>query len=273
MTRKEIAQGLRNKSITFANMGHSVNPIIEQLESPYGGNNLERKEIYCFNCGKNLGLKMVDNVILTFPEECITVHIQEKKKLEADINLPTGEVVFQNFFRKDKLHHGPTNEFGYSDINSLFGRKTLMDYLASQDVGYGQMGNMSVSIYSNLEDEILVCDAYMDEKISNLNDVEQYPEDFEEEDIKQAKIDGKFAKAFQEYIDKRQIVRLGKISLSMWRWVCADMSVLEKAKEKIDDDAIVFNVNKGTWHVEHYFEFAYRGNDNSIYSKLTFKPE
>ena len=272
MTRKEIAEGIKNKSITFDKMGHRVNPIVDQLENPYGGTNLDNKEIYCFNCGKNLGLKMEDKV-LSFLEECITIPIQENKKLEADIKIPTGEIVFQNFFRKDKLHHDPTNEFGYPDINSLFGRKTLMDYLASQDVGYGQMGNMSVAIYSNLEDEILVCDAYMDEKISNLNDVEEYPEDFEEEDIEQAKKDGKFAKEFQEYIDKRAIVRLGKISLSMWRWVCADMSILEEAEEKIDEDAIVFNVNKGTWHVEHYFEFAFIGKDNSIYSKLTFKPE
>jgi len=272
MTKKEIVEGIKDNSITFNKMGHRVNPIIEQLESPYGGNDLERKEIYCFDCGKYLGLKLTDN-ILSFVEECITIPIVKSKKLEADIKIPTGKVVFQNFFSKDELHHDPKNEFGYPDINSLFGRKKLMDYLSTQDVGYGQMGNMGISIYSNLNNEILVADRHIEDSISELEDIEEFPEEYSPEYVEQIKQDAKFAKEFQEYIDKRGIVKLGNISLSMWRWVCADIAILEKAEEKIDDDAIVFNVNKGAWHIEHYFEFAYVGMNNLIYSKLTFKPE
>ena len=155
-----------------------------------------------------------------------------------------------------------------------------MDYLATQNVGYGQMGNMAVAIYSNLKDEILVADSSMEELIGNVEDVEESPDLWSEEEAKQVMEDGKYAKPFRDYIKSRNMKFLGKISLSVWRWMCADKSVLEEAGEKIKSnegrsykEAVIFNVDKGDWVIEHYFDFAYEGMDNSIYSKIKLKNE
>ena len=273
-----ISEGLENKSITIDRKGHATNSISRQLKDD-NDMSLSWHKIYCFNCDKYLGLVLNDDV-LSFREECIAKPITEAGKLVSTINLPTGEIVFQNCFQVDRLYEDPNNKWGPPSINSLIGRKALMDYLATQNVGYGQMGNMAVAIYSNLKDEILVADSSMEELIGNVEDVEESPDLWSEEEAKQVMEDGKYAKPFRDYIKSRNMKFLGKISLSVWRWMCADKSVLEEAGEKIKSnegrsykEAVIFNVDKGDWVIEHYFDFAYEGMDNSIYSKIKLKNE
>lgn len=69
----------------------------------------------------------------------------------------------------------------------------------------------------------------------------------------------------------------GKISCDVWRWKCADTSVLEKYGTIIDEDFmednIVIEVPKGEWNIKHYYDLIsdedYNKN-NRIIAVLTF---
>lgn len=244
MHKKTALELLKNNKLKIDGKSHVFNKIEHQFEEEWGPQNVESQRIYCFNCDKHLPLT-VEGDTITFKEECIAKPLKDVGKLEATITVKTGELVFQNFFRTDNLHHDPDNEWGPPSINSLIGRKKLMDYLATQNVGYGQMGNMSIGVYSNMKDEIIISSAYLSEER------------------------GEKAKQLKKYFKENNFRKLGNISLSMWRWQCADKSVLEEHNEVIREDAVIINVESGEWQIEHFFDFAYESD--VIFSRLKLK--
>jgi len=241
-------------------------------------------ERQCFDCGATMYIVIKDETTLSLiptpaywklrdegavreniskydyqikPEEipsCEAKSLKRKKKLVSEIEVPSGELIFQNFFKTEKLYVNPKNRYGHPDINSVLGRNVLMQYLAKQNVGYAQMGNMSVSIH--LKDdgtEIIVTNPY-----------------------------GYDGEKDEEYeIEFEGFKQIGMISLDVWRWQCADKKVLEEAEEPIKEistktdtyaDAVLAKVKKGKWRIEHYFDFFTRKDDekrNPIYSKLS----
>jgi hypothetical protein len=241
-----------------------------------GFSGMERQ---CFDCGSRMYIVLQDENTLTVvptsaywdirekggerekinkydyvikPHEipaCEAMSLRKKKKLVSEIEVPTGELIFQNYFEKEHLYCDPKNKHGHPDINSVLGRNVLMQYLATQNVGYGQMGNMSVAVFVRKDGtEIIVS------KRDSYDDKGDYEVDFVGFDF------------------------LGEISLSVWRWQCADKSVLTANDEPIittDDrrrtyhDAIHAKVKRGKWKIEHYFDFM-RDDDkgNPIYSRL-----
>jgi len=66
-------------------------------------------------------------------------------RIITEINLPSGDLVIANFFKEKEIYDVPN---GDSSINSLLGRIKLAEYLSKLDVGYGQMGNIFLSIYN-----------------------------------------------------------------------------------------------------------------------------
>jgi hypothetical protein len=140
-----------------------------------------------------------------------------------------------------------------NSICSISGRFNLMKYLATKNIGYGQMGNMSVNVFLNKAgDEIIIGTDH----------------DY----------DGN-----REYTVKHKgFNNLGSISLSVWRWMCGDLQVLREHGEPIPDnlkvntqtdddyaDCILTKVQPGTWVIEHYYDFCKR--KDIIYSKLYLK--
>ena len=102
-----------------------------------------------------------------------------------------------------------------------------MQYLANRNVGYGQTGNMTLAVFvSNDRKTILIASPYNDEHEENT-------------------------------IEGYELV--GKICCNVWRWQCADTSVLEKYGTTIDEnfieDNIVIDVPKGEWNIKHYYDF------------------
>ena len=92
--------------------------------------------------------------------DCSCKTLRDAGKLVSEINVPSGDLLFKNFFNKKELYEMP-KERGYHSINAINGRNELMQYLASQNIGYGQMGNMSVSVFVNTNgDEIIIGDNY-----------------------------------------------------------------------------------------------------------------
>lgn len=172
--------------------------------------------------------------------KCEGEELSKTKCLTAEIQAPTGQIAIQNCFDTEEIYELPKEvRYERPTINCLLGRDRLMQYLASKDVGYGQMGNMSIYIYANSE-EVLVID-----------ENEERPN-----------------KKLKAYLKTGKYKRLGEISLRVWRWMCADVSVLEKYGEKPKD--IVATVQPGTYIVEH-FAHSLRRKALPIYSRIRLK--
>ncbi len=232
--------------------------------------------VYCFDCGINNSIVLIDENTLALientkyyntykksdgvkfedikPCECET--LRKEKKLTATINVPTGNLIFTNYFKEEKIYSFPKEIKSFHSINSVNGRKELMDYLATQDIGYGQMGNMSVDVFvKNTGDEIIIGGSY-----------------------------GYNEKRGEYVIKHRGYKNLGSISLSVWRWMCGDTDILKAHKEElpknlkpskcVEDenykDYIWAKVKPGKWKIEHYFDFVTDEDDDEkqIYSRL-----
>lgn len=220
-------------------------------------------KVYCWECDAQLSPVLIDNTLYFFPwynyfdisekngqkydyllkkediEDCIFHKMGITDKMVTEIDVPSGKLVFQNFFRNKEIYDSHNiNEEG---INSLLGRYKLMQYLASKNVGYGQMGNMSINIYRKFDGKEIIIS----------NDGYRYDEENGERWVT---MDG--------YKD------MGEISLDVWRWQCADMETLKKFNEEIEEDAIIIDVKPGRWVIEHHFDIQ---PDDDIYSKIYLK--
>ena len=299
MKVEDVVSGIKDGSITVLKNNHITNPILRDIEDRMKyykhirfGDSICDVEIYCFNCDLRLNLFLLDektvgfyhgdkydfyskktnnNISIHDIKQCNGSHFLEQRKLVSKIHCPTGNIVFKNYFNAEHLHTDPSNKWGYPGINSLVGRNMLMQYLATQNVGYGQMGNMGVSIYSNSKDEIIVT-----ENTSSLEEQMYDDPDYTEEEIEYAYRNHKNADKrkklicdFKQYLEERNLKYIGSLSLQVWRWVCADQKVLEDNGEIIDSN-IIANVDKGDWVIEHYFEI-FMDREIIIYSKLKLK--
>ena len=266
----------------------------------------DTREVYCFNCGQRSALVMVDENTLSLLDTMTTTDLHDKwkekhgtlkgfkvhmdddipmcsvidlvnsGKMSVEIECPTGEIVFQNYFKTDRLYDYPEDVNQYEDensINCIKGRYSLMKTLAKENVGYGQMGNMSVNVFKNDPGtEVLIGGDYYYDK-----------------DDQEHEFNGNNFDHFPQY---KGFKNLGSISLSVWRWQCADKQVLIDANEPLPEehsahswsdveeaplqrwaDTIIASCQPGTWVVEHYFDLQRGGDkkDNMVYSRLYLK--
>ena len=87
----------------------------------------------------------------------------------------------------------------------------------------------------------------------------------------------------EESIEHEGFTNLGDISLSVWRWQCADIETLKKYDEELpewkDDfqievdykDMVMANVKPGKWDIEHYFDLQSDKEMKGVYSRLKLK--
>ena len=197
-------------------------------------------------------------------EKCDLYDIMIAKKLTSIINVNTGKLVFKNHFDTECLYCDPNNKYG--SINYIVGRNKLMQYLATQNVGYGQMGNMSITIFSNEKDEILI-GREGDYVYENLRYYEQHPEAFGEEEKKEYEVLKVKCDEFNTYLKTGKFKKIGEISLGVWRWMCADKSVLDLHGETIKKhDHVIANVIAGKYLIEHYYDL--QRSEEFVYSKI-----
>lgn len=252
------------------------------------GQSIADMEQYCFNCDANMYVKMLDEKTIGYVPtgkywdiaeksgtkygfkiskkdipECECKHLTKAQKLTTTINVPSGKLIFQNFFRSEKL--SDPDDYSKPGLNSILGRNEIMQDLAKRNVGYGQMGNMSVEIYANKEEIIIGnCeDGYLD----NEYYYEQHPEKIDDD----WKEETKNYKKFKSRLDKGKFKHLGSISLGVWRWMCTDETFYKENNEKQGeyDDQVIVKVKKGTYEINHYYDFPRNGD--YIYSTLKFK--
>ncbi len=226
---------------------------------------MDSPEMHCHNCGEKHRLIIRDKVITMAP----TYH-QEKEGIidttctfadgiptkVVNLDIPSGDIVFQNYFRvkdqdrnDDTVYDPKEGKYGELSVCDHQGRTNLMNKLAKNGVGYGQMGNMSLSLYINPErDKIILGDCYPDD------DCEATP-------------DPEYTKAMKEGYKA-----YGMLSLGVWAYYCVDRSkmieynteelekgyntIIESKDGENEDygEQLIANVKKGTWTLTHYYD-------------------
>jgi len=191
--------------------------------------------------------------------------------LKSKIKIPTGELVFQNKFENEELYgftEEETEVIKPQSINSILGRNQLMQHLGKKGIGYGQMSNMEITLWSNQLDEIIIGNDIQYE----LEDLEYYVKSnkprIKPSDLYTFENDIRYMKAFTKMLEEESFVKLGDMYLETWRWMCADASVLDEYKEK-RKGPIIAKVSPGTYEIEHYFDFC-RQKD-FVYSRIKMK--
>lgn len=250
------------------------------------GDSFIDSQLYCHDCGARMYVSLIDDKTIVLSEsrkywdisdtkpdrynfkltpedmkklECEMSKLGIVDKFVAEINVPSGELIFANHFKNEDTYEIKKDK--YRSINDLSGRYELMQDLAKRDIGYGQMGNMSVTIFKKKDGtEIIVGGEYGYDESDDLCE---------------------FTITHDGY-DK-----LGEISLGVWRWQCGDKKILvEKFGEKISkklkevknpkyhEDMVLANVTPGKWVIEHYYDFPhskYSEGKKEIYSRLYLK--
>lgn len=185
---------------------------------------------------------------------CVVHEIREAGMIATEIDVPTGELLFINFFAEDNNHHVPNEYDSENSICHLGGEKNLAEHLAKRNIGFGQMGNMYITVFTKGDDEILIGD---EDKAYRFSD------DFYDYDPVL------YEKAIKVYDG---VKKHGDISLDMWRWCCADKSLIKELgeeehveKKMKQGETVTVSVPKGRYRIEHYY-----GIDRSqiVYSRL-----
>lgn len=208
-------------------------------------------EAHCFGCGCDLPYILKDantiTVGLTYEQQKDnetdnTCPMKDQgKSFSFEIRVESGKLVFANYF-DDRRTDDQGNEveiFEPEDkyarkfsLNCALGRMNRTKYYAVQhNIAYAQMGNMSIGVFVNkARDGIIIGDT-------------------ERRSIKSHKF-------------------VADISLAMWRWMAADLAVLEKHGIVPDEDSIVLDVVNGVYRVTNYYEFFDSWGESPIYSTL-----
>jgi len=245
-------------------------------------------EFYCFKCGERMMYALLDeNTIGLSPSysmkkmdiwDCTCKFKDGEKQHSYHITVPTGKLVFVNFFddrkpyiendknrdcyiNKDKKEmkiFEPKEKWSEEfNLNTHLGRIGLMNHYSSKhNIAFGQMGDGGIGIYTNKNrDRIVISCAYLANRLTDKDGDKQYLTKIE-----------KFLKEYR---------KVGQISLEMWRWMAADMSVVEKNKIPVKinkndyNKDVLLKVKKGKWKVTHKYRTDDCNEDKDIeYSVL-----
>lgn len=191
-------------------------------------------DVVCSLCGEN-SLKMFLKT-----EELLTVgnfiysgqkaEVLEKPCLFKDglnpfetlINLPTGTLLFGNFFAEIPDCSKEDKYTSAWDLNHERGRRNIAQYLADQQCGYLQAGGFNVYIYRHkIRDELIIskCDIFETEECGYL----PIPE----------------ANSYS---------LMGAISCEKWRVMWCDIfNLASRGFKKLDESYVEVQVSAGNW--------------------------
>lgn len=248
MTYEEIVNFTENPLFDYGT--HQIRPItknnfrltsIRFLHKKAGINEFNPSDLitdcYCWLCGERY--KLSQNLIWNpktktmYFGDCIGYEVKE----ECDIHITENTLLFKNFFRNEVIKENKTN----SSIESVVGRRNLMQKYASLGIGYMQLGNCSVAIAINKnQDEILF---YNETEESETNAPDGY--DF-----------------------------YGEISLEMWRLMFKQTKAKphKPSKDWLYKENIKVPIKQGVYHlINHYRDGGLIENTFEIFGKMKLK--
>lgn len=191
--------------------------------------------------------KMSETEAIKFTKQIAEVYNRKYTEIK-ELNIPTGWLVFANFFANtdNKYLFDIDERLKYENeysINNKFGRQTCMNYLAKHhNLGYVQLGNTSCDIYKVNENKIYITATWFEDK------------------------DGK------DILPPTEWKLLGNICCNVWRVEFIDNSFLT-ARENFNRerfnkmDNVMANVAPGKWTVRNYYG---DGSDKSLAKKFGY---
>jgi len=280
---------------------HKRNVIFyEQRKMIAGDRPIDRSDgHHCFKCGNNYPFIIIDKETIGIgpnykmedkgETDCTCVFSDGMKPQTIQFDVPTGVLVFSNFFdyrkpttksqkecdcyvnenREDPSKNEmeifePKDKWaGEWSINEFLGRVNYMKHYAEKfNIAYGQMGNMSIGIFVNKEKNEII--------IGN-----PYAEDYEDEEDENEETQENCLNCLQEHqkYKKMGFKQIATISLEMWRWMAADKSILDKYEIPLKEENDLFGiktvkVKKGKWEMTHYYDSDEGKRDGFVYSHL-----
>lgn len=247
----------------------------KHIENPLKrSNRIGDIETYCFDCGATLHLYLVNGKIElvdqfkyrnyrvalqdsdgidrfsplpTLPKElriCPAASLRKMQCMKTSINIPSGDLLIQNFILDDNISDPKSKNGTNYSINSLDGRNNIMQYYGGLDIGYGQMGNMYMDVLVNADgtEVLFASDCGFDE-------------------------DGE-----EIFYSFPGFTKIGTISNNMWRWMCADKKVLDELGydyTQYTDSQVWVKIQPGKWCIEHYYDVV-DDHIDGVYSRLKY---
>lgn len=178
--------------------------------------------------------------------------IHSEKSVEGQVEFPTGNILFANFFKNSKCDDYAfevPDDLKYGSecsINHSYGEQKTMEILSkTHGLGYVQLGNTSAAVYKVNDDKIVMCTLW--------------PQLYDEEE---GEVDVPIPADWK---------LLGEVCCDVWRVEFIDQANFDKGDTiPIDHKAYEYNkpfkgkVNPGTWHIKNRYHFM---NDESYLRK------
>lgn len=174
--------------------------------------------------------------------------IHSDKCVTGQVEFPTGNVLFANFFKNSKqddyAFEIPGDE-KYSSVNSInhsFGEQNTMEILSHMHgLGYVQLGNTSAAVYKASDDRIIITSCYL----------EYYDEDKEQE---------------IDVVAPLEWALLGEVCCDVWRVEFIDQENFNKGDTLSLDqyDTFRVQVSPGLWTIKNSYHFM---NDDRFLKK------
>lgn len=243
------------------------------LSSQYFGDSLFSRE--CSKCGKNLFIRATSpssvelhyntygGSIANFSVTPVTdpcVCSQGQAPIETHINIAS-KLYFVNHFGMfpDNPEKAGEVKVDYSDINKYSinfyrGLVNTSTFLASKNIGYGQVGNTSVYVYVHKDGKRIA--------------ITEFQVGADTEDLYELEVDQNIINEVN--IKYKDYELLGDISLGVWRWMCADQDTIRKYNLNLNNegtleervindihtyryyDVVECDVAHGKWKITHY---------------------
>lgn len=270
MSQEKLNKDIRSGKIIMNDNGH-IAPLHDHTYLQIGKRFDDFTDGHCYLCGQRMHYEIKDKILtvqaweynersnkILLPGRC---EMEDHKKQEDpfEITLPTGQIVFANYFYMKSNRGGAfelpdnlryNNEY---DICFIKGRNNRAKYLAEKfNLAYGQMNTNLYVWRSNDQTKIFITEQIDDED-----------EDFKDF-YKGTKADKAFNDEFRA--DKKL---MGEIDTEVWCWEAADQSVIKKrgavARCKLD----TFSMKKGRYRVKTHYGKSYFNLSNTRFVILS----
>ena len=174
--------------------------------------------------------------------------IHSEKCVTGQVEFPTGNILFANFFKNSKEDDyafeipGDIKYSSQNSINHALGEQNTMKILSDvHGLGYAQLGNTSAAIYKVGDDRIVMTNCYL----------EYYDEDKDQ---------------YLDVVMPKDWELIGEVCCDVWRVEFIDQENFDKGDtfplDKYDNFSA--QVSPGTWTIKNNYHFM---NDDSFLKK------
>lgn len=203
--------------------------------------------------------QIIERKIVVLPMEEARCKFEHPEPIVGKIKV-NSKLIFANYFQHiPNTPEGKKHDTQYS-LNFTSGQVNITKYKSEvENVAFGQMGNMSVGIYTSKKDKnkIIIASPWYEEK-------DHYEED-----------DKEYKNPTYKKFPHKGFKLVGQISLCVWRWEATDLNTLteEKLQEMKDEeypqDIVELDVPHGEWEFTHWYETnTHPDRDEHIYSEF-----